>query len=504
MIAGGYDPVEDMLKVKSVQKKWRDTFNGPALDPARWDLAVTGTGMAVSQGNGSLTITTGTTLDDAVTITSREAFSVPFRAMVGLNLSQRIAGQTVLVGMVSVDRDTGLPDERDIAAWRLDGGSATQAIYDVAANGSPRLLSAPGTVTTTAKGTSELTGAGLEIELFADEAWFHARALDSNAARGASFCRTTQVPDPNRLYRLRIRVLNRQVLAGITAVADNGSGGVRVTRNGHGLATGDVITLGNVAGIPALATPWTGTVTVINANGFDLDGAAFAGAYVNTGWAQFSRNAPPASSTTVNLLFASVLDYAELTAEITAGRGQSAAAQALAVQVAGGALGAQGLAARGSNAAGNPLYVATGLGANPSAVSSGRNVDLLATLIGALVTKPYSIPEADWSYATDGTTNTPLTTTADRAIRAAAGVGIRNYLTAVQLQNTHATQATDVVVKDGAATVLWRGPLPAAMAAPLLLEFPTPLRGSANAALNLACVTAGANVVANAQGYAAP
>ncbi len=504
MIAGGYDPIEDMLKVKSVQKKWRDTFNGPALDLGRWDLAVTGSGMAVSEGNGTLTIGTGTTLDDAVTLTSRESFTVPFRAMVGLNLSQRIAGQTVQVEMVSIDRDTGLPDEQHIACWRIDGSSATQAIYEVAANGSPRLMSAASTITSTARGSTEMTGTGLEIELFADEAWFHSRPLDSSAVRSASCCRTTQVPDPNRLYKLRLRVVNRQMVDTITNIADNGAGGIRVTRGNHNLTTGDSITLSNVAGIPPIAAPWTGTVTVISTTQFDLDGLAFAGAYINTGWAQFTRNAAPASATAVNIIFASLLDYAELTAEITAGRGQSAAAQALAVQVTGGTLAAAGSAARNTSSAGNPLYLATGLSANPTAVTSGRNVDLMATLIGALVTKPYAIPEADWSYATDGATNTALTTTADRALRAAAGTGLRNYLTAIQLQNTHASQATDVVIKDGAATILWRGPLPAAMAAPLLLEFPTPLRGSANAALNLACVTAGANLVANAQGYAAP
>lgn len=504
MIAGGYDPIEDMLKVKSLQKKWRDTFNGTTLDTSRWDLTVTGSGMAVSEGNGTLTVSSGTTLDDAVTLTSRESFTVPFRAMVGLNLSQRIAGQTVQVEMVSIDRDSGQPDEQHIACWRIDGAAATQAIYEVVTNGSPRLMSAASTITSTAKGSTEMTGTGLEIELFADEAWFHSRPLDSSAVRSASYCRTTQVPDPGRLYKLRLRVVNRQMLDTITAIADNGSGGIRITRTAHGLTTGDSITLSNVAGIPPLAAPWTGSVTVISANAFDLDGLSFAGAYINTGWAQFTRNAAPASATTVNIIFASLLDYAELTAEITAGRGQSAAAQALAVQVIGGTVAAAGSAARSSNAAGNPLYVATGLSANPSAVTSGRNVDLMATLIGALVTKPYAIPEADWVYATDGTTNTALTTTTDRMVKAAAGAGIRNYLTAIQLQNTHATQATDLVIKDGAATILWRGPLPAAMAAPLLLEFPTPLRSSANAALTLACITAGANVVANVQGYAAP
>jgi hypothetical protein len=33
------------------------------------------------------------------------------------------------------------------------------------------------------------------------------------------------------------------------------------------------------------------------------------------------------------------------------------------------------------------------------AVTTARGVDLLATLIGAIVTKPCAIPEADWTYA---------------------------------------------------------------------------------------------------------
>jgi hypothetical protein len=41
----------------------------------------------------------------------------------------------------------------------------------------------------------------------------------------------------------------------------------------------------------------------------------------------------------------------------------------------------------------------------------------MATMIGALVNKPFSIPEADWSYAPAGT----IANTADVVIAAAAG-----------------------------------------------------------------------------------
>ena len=267
----GYDPVEDMLKVKSVQKKWRDTFNGAQLELSRWDLTTSGAGMAYSEGNGTLTVTTGITLDDALVLTSRETFSVPFRAMIGLNLSQRIAGQTVQVEMVSVDRETLAPDEQHIACWRLDGTSATQGIYEVATNASPRLMSAASSITSTAKGSSEMTGTALEIELFADEAWFHSRALDSVNIRSASYCRTTQIPDPNRLYKLRLRVVNRQMLDTVTAVAAHTDTTIKLTRASHGLTTGDSVTVSNLAGLAGVSFPWTGTVTVIDTSNFSPD-----------------------------------------------------------------------------------------------------------------------------------------------------------------------------------------------------------------------------------------
>lgn len=491
----GYDPIEDTLKVNSVQKKWRDTFNSPALETSRWDLAQSGLGMAYSEGNGTFTVTTGTTLDDALVLTSRETFSVPFRAMVGLNLSQRITGQSIYIEMVSVDRETLQPDEQHVAAWRLDGTSATAGIYEVATKGSPRLMSAASTITSTAKGTSEMTGTALEIELFADEAWFHSRALDSANTRTASYCRTTQVPDPNRLYKLRLRVVNRQMLDSVTAIAAHTDTSIKITRASHGLTTGDTVTVTNVAGLSGVSFPWTGTVTVLDTSSFTLNGtAAFTGTWINTGWTQVSKNAGPASSTTLNLIFASMLDYAELTAEITAGRGQNVAAQALAVQITGGSV----TSGNGSNSTGSTFAVAKGVSSNPTVVTTGRTVDLLATLIGALVTKPYSIPEADWQFAS---ALTGIATGADTTLRAAVASN-RQYLTALQLQNLGSV-ATEFQVKDG-ATVIWRASLPAAMASPVAYDFPTPLRATTNTALNCQAVTASSAVVVNAQGYQAP
>ena len=147
----------------------------------------------------------------------------------------------------------------------------------------------------------------------------------------------------------------------------------------------------------------------------------------------------------------------------------------------------------------NPVYVGVrASNANITAMSaSGDLVGALATMIGALISKPYSLPEADWSYM--GT----LITNADTVIQGAGGIGNKRYVTAMQLQNTHASVATTFIVKDGTIAKHTIS-LPANMTIPIDLEFPTPLATTANAALNIACGTTGANVLVNIQGYTAP
>jgi hypothetical protein len=128
--------------------------------------------------------------------------------------------------------------------------------------------------------------------------------------------------------------------------------------------------------------------------------------------------------------------------------------------------------------------------------AAGDLVGALMTMIGAAVVRPYSIPEADWTYT--GT----LTTNADTAMQAAGGAGIKRYLTAIQVQNTNAV-ATTLIIKDG-TTAKHTISLPASMTLPISIEFPTPIQTTANAAINVACGTTGANVLVNAQGYTAP
>ena len=135
--------------------------------------------------------------------------------------------------------------------------------------------------------------------------------------------------------------------------------------------------------------------------------------------------------------------------------------------------------------------------ANITAMSAtGDLVAQLMTMIGAAVNKPFSLPEADWQYAATIVNNTST------AMQAAGGAGIKKYLTGFVYQNTNAT-ATVLNVLRG-STVICSVSAPATMTAPVALTFPTPLQTAANEALNVQCVTTGANVLVNAQGYTAP
>jgi hypothetical protein len=129
-----------------------------------------------------------------------------------------------------------------------------------------------------------------------------------------------------------------------------------------------------------------------------------------------------------------------------------------------------------------------------TAVTNDQTVDLIATTQGALTTKPYAIPESDWQAPL-----TPITTNTSTQVRAAAGAAVRNFVTAIQFINIAAV-ASEIQVLDG-STIIWRGYAPASMNRMECIEFPTPLKGSVNTAVNVLLVTTGTNTYFNAQGY---
>lgn len=141
---------------------------------------------------------------------------------------------------------------------------------------------------------------------------------------------------------------------------------------------------------------------------------------------------------------------------------------------------------------------------NKTAQASGIYIRPIATSIGAAVNKPFQVPELDWSYpaAAGGISNTTTAVT----MVGAAGAGIRNYLTAIQVSAGALGAASEIAVRDGAGgTVIWRGFLSTA-GGNQSVNLSSPIKSTANTLLEVVTLTAtitGA-VYINAQGYQAP
>jgi hypothetical protein len=134
----------------------------------------------------------------------------------------------------------------------------------------------------------------------------------------------------------------------------------------------------------------------------------------------------------------------------------------------------------------------------PTATADADATRGMATTLGKQIVLPHSIPASTWNYAT---ATLGVTDTADDVAKAAAGAGVRNYVTSVQVINGHATVATEVVIKDG-STVMWRG-WAEAVGGGVSAKFDPPLRGTANTAINVANITNGSKTYFNLQGYVA-
>lgn len=163
--------------------------------------------------------------------------------------------------------------------------------------------------------------------------------------------------------------------------------------------------------------------------------------------------------------------------------------------------GVSGMLAVGGNTATNVALTANPLNngaqavsAENTAVTATRGVQLVADLVGKLITLPYANPE----NFTMGTTAAITDTTSTSTI-AAQGAGIRTYITQITVSNSHATVGTFVKILDG-ATIVWEAYC-AAAGGGATATFPVPLRCTANTAVNTQPVTTGANVIATVSGY---
>lgn len=119
------------------------------------------------------------------------------------------------------------------------------------------------------------------------------------------------------------------------------------------------------------------------------------------------------------------------------------------------------------------------------------------------VNQPYAMTGNRWQYAAaaNGISNTTTAVT----LAAAAGAGIRNYITALQLSSEALGAATELAIRDGAAgTVIWRTKIgTSGIVNGISIVFPVPLKGSANTLLEIVTLTASVTgaVYVNTQGF---
>lgn len=111
-----------------------------------------------------------------------------------------------------------------------------------------------------------------------------------------------------------------------------------------------------------------------------------------------------------------------------------------------------------------------------------------------------------WRYAAaaSGIANTTTAVT----VKAAAGAGLKNYITDIQLASDALGAATELVIRDGAGgTVVWRSKITlAGVIAGINIRLNTPICSSANTLLEICTLTASVTgaVYFNCQGYIAP
>lgn len=197
----GIDVARDVTKTTSVTDIFRAGFSGSSLNQNRWD-PTTSAGGTLTVSGGNLTLGLGTVANEVNSVMSKETFRIPCRLQVSLNLSQRIANQDIHVELVSVNPQTGVPDGLNVASFVFNGTTATQAICRCQNEGGSNLDSSAQTILTTASQSVFELQANLSVLRFINV------AQDSVATPTLTFVRTQSLPDPNALYKIRIRGVN--------------------------------------------------------------------------------------------------------------------------------------------------------------------------------------------------------------------------------------------------------------------------------------------------------
>ncbi len=511
-------------------------------------LSKTGAGGTITVGTGACAIAAGTTATSVFEV-EREADYLPLIKQTGVTISQRIANQNIKVGLY----DDAHASPYYYAWFNFSGTTNTTVVCETARNPSavPTGNEIESTTITLPNGGTSATLRRLRVELLFDRVNF----IVDGVTMATHF---KSIPAPHDVMTSTVRVENGTTPATSTTVTLD----YDTCKNFNSLDIGSQSDAGGMMSLaPNMYGPFVATAAANNTDFFVLDCSQFraisiqitsvggggtitfqtsndgatwlstqgypvtglavasaptaAGAWVIPVTARYFRARTTAyTSGTLTMYWAAmqtVPSVAIPTLSVSASNLSCNNAQWGGQTVATG--GINGTVSVGGLIAGDSgLTVATHkpvttgmLAKNSTTIytvsADADSVFSVGTLDGRQVTIPYAYPELTWQYANP--TGTPIVNTTD-VVLVAATASQRNYITSVQIVNTHATVDTLVVIKDG-ATVIWSGFADAHIAStpavPIVLNFPVPLRGSVNSAINFACITTGANVFVSAQGY---
>ncbi|MCA3509226.1 MAG: hypothetical protein IOC80_00140 [Rhodobacter sp.] len=497
----GYTGVPDNLAIGLPVRQvgediWNCSFSdvGSGLIAPEMSAEIMGTGVGASQAGGALAITTGTTANAEFLARSLQSWRGSLRARFSTVLSQRIANQNfalLLADLLLEGASITINSATSITVnWPEHPFTAQSVGQFLLVGGIVGAAGVPGryAIASVIPGTSfNLTVAG-----------WPASGTCTATLFGHSYIRT--LFSGTTATAAAVDTQRRGWAAGDSTITINSTASpgtiMQVESDGRAVYFSDTLRATSVT--PNVTTRGS---RIENLPDDNLDLYLFIWSY--------NGSTAPASTTTWTISFASVEKYANIPVYVQGQRAQgsqNAAPVAVvgtpavsisgtpAVTVSSGAVAAAGPAAHDAAISGNPVRVAgRAMTANYTPVASGDVADALVTTVGALIEKPYCIPEQEWGASL------ALTTTTATQIQAAAAAGLKRHMTSLWAINTGAA-VVDLIILDG-ATERHRYPLPVNV--PVAVVFPTGIVLTAATALN-ANLSAAGTVHLNAHGYTAP
>jgi len=467
------------------------------VDPLFGNVQKLGTGMAVSQASGNLVVTTGTTAYSETIIRSTDAFEFIGKFRYGLTLSQRIVNNNFSIELVDIIGDD-LP---------INVTSSTAA-----------------TITKTNHGyTTKDVGKGIWVGALTVASCLTQRATIASITDDNNFVITVSGFTAGKGTCSLFGMYYHQIIYSGTTATSLGTGYVTQHRGWQNTAVNasisttssghiGMIDLGNACDSSFMDMPFGTSTTNMAATRAMMNQMVPEGVPLYLQIRAYNDATNPASTTTLTISFIEFQLAHALPIRMIA-MDNISVKNSMPIWVVNSFLGGttsmavQGAIAHDSANSGNPVRLgARALTSNYTAVATDDAADLVSTTVGALIIRPYSIPEAEWSYAAanSGIVNTTTAVT----FKTAAGAGIRNYLSSLQIMAEVLTNATEVRIRDGAGgSTLWQTKIPTTgLLNGLNVTFRNPIKGTANTLMEIVTITAsGAGAVYfNAQGYSAP